>query len=69
MESSGPDDEIDNPVALAAGGCLRAMSTILESVNRLPHLFVQIEPTLLPIMKKMLTIQGQGTHLHLLLKL
>lgn len=30
-------------------------------MSRLPHLFVQIEPTLLPIMKRMLTSDGQGT--------
>ncbi|KAL5059961.1 hypothetical protein RYX36_031565, partial [Vicia faba] len=45
--------------ALTAVGCLRAISIILESVSRLPHLFVQVEPTLLPIMQKMLTTDGQ----------
>lgn len=59
MNSSENDDEVDDSSALAAVGCLRAISTILESVNRLPHLFVEIEPTLLPIMKKMLTTDGQ----------
>ncbi|WOL12812.1 importin beta-like SAD2 isoform X2 [Canna indica] len=59
LEASGSDDETDDSGALAAVGCLRAISTILESVNRLPHLFVQIEPTLLPIMRKMLTTDGQ----------
>ncbi|XVF84412.1 hypothetical protein PTKIN_Ptkin17bG0035100 [Pterospermum kingtungense] len=57
--TSEADDEADDPGALAAVGCLRAISTILESVSRLPHLFVQIEPTLLPIMKRMLTTDGQ----------
>lgn len=61
MDSSEGDDDSDNPGALAAAGCLRAISTILESVSRLPHLFVQIEPILLPIMKRMLTIDGQGS--------
>lgn len=50
----------DDPSALAAAGCLRAISTILESVSELPHLYVQIEPTLLPILQKMLTTDGQG---------
>lgn len=57
--SAEADDEADDPGALAAVGCLRAISTILESVSRLPHLFVQIEPTLLPIMRRMLTTEGQ----------
>ncbi|OMP03819.1 hypothetical protein COLO4_10182 [Corchorus olitorius] len=59
MNTEEADDEADDPGALAAVGCLRAISTILESVSRLPHLFVQIEPTLLPIMRRMLTTDGQ----------
>ncbi|XP_004492039.1 importin beta-like SAD2 [Cicer arietinum] len=59
MNSAEADDEADDPGALAAVGCLRAISTILESVSRLPHLFVQVEPTLLPIMRRMLTTDGQ----------
>lgn len=60
MNTAEADDEADDPGALAAVGCLRAISTILESVSRLPHLFVQVEPTLLPIMRRMLTTDGQG---------
>ncbi|KAG1331571.1 Importin beta-like SAD2 [Cocos nucifera] len=59
MDTSEADDEADDSGALAAVGCLRAVSTILESVSRLPHLFVQIEPILLPIMRRMLTTDGQ----------
>ncbi|KAE8658411.1 Importin beta-like SAD2-like protein [Hibiscus syriacus] len=59
MNTSEADDEADDPGAMAAVGCLRAISTILESVSRLPHLFVQIEPTLLPIMQRMLTTDGR----------
>ncbi|XP_043721910.1 importin beta-like SAD2 isoform X1 [Telopea speciosissima] len=59
INTAEADDEADDPGALAAVGCLRAISTILESVSRLPHLFVQIEPTLLPIMRRMLTSDGQ----------
>ncbi|KAL1832759.1 hypothetical protein ACET3Z_002410 [Daucus carota] len=59
MHTAEADDEADDPGALAAVGCLRAISTILESVSRLPQLFVQIEPTLLPIMRRMLTTDGQ----------
>lgn len=59
MNTAEAEDEADDPGALAAVGCLRAISTILESVSRLPHLFVHIEPTLLPIMRRMLTTDGQ----------
>jgi hypothetical protein len=62
MNTAEAEDEADDPGALAAVGCLRAISTILESVSRLPHLFVQIEPTLLPIMRRMLTSDGQGVY-------
>jgi hypothetical protein len=60
MASSEADDEVEDSGALAAVGCLRALSTILESVSSLPHLFIQIEPTLLPILRRMLTSDGQG---------
>ncbi|KVH96384.1 Armadillo-like helical [Cynara cardunculus var. scolymus] len=59
INTSEADEEADDPGALAAAGCLRAISTILESVSRLPHIFAHIEPTLLPIMRRMLTTDGQ----------
>nr|GEV10139.1 importin beta-like SAD2 [Tanacetum cinerariifolium] len=59
MNTAEADVEADDPGALAAVGCLRAISTILESVSRLPHLFAHVEPTLLPIMRRMLTTDGQ----------
>ncbi|CAL0316301.1 unnamed protein product [Lupinus luteus] len=59
MNTAEAEADVDDPGALAAVGCLRAISTILESVSSLPQLFVQIEPTLLPIMRRMLTTDGQ----------
>ncbi|CAN4120945.1 unnamed protein product [Withania somnifera] len=59
INSAETEEEADDPGALAAVGCLRAISTILESVSQLPHLFIHIEPTLLPIMRRMLTTDGQ----------
>ncbi|KAG0567157.1 hypothetical protein KC19_7G115500 [Ceratodon purpureus] len=59
LESSETEDDEDDSGALAAVGCLRAIGTILESVSRLPDLFPQMEPTLLPIMQRMLTTDGQ----------
>ena len=60
MNTAEAEDEADDPGALAAVSCLRAISTILESVSRLPQLFVQVEPTLVPTMCRMLTSDGQG---------
>ncbi|KAG6549125.1 hypothetical protein Mapa_009351 [Marchantia paleacea] len=59
LQSAETDEDDDDSGALAAVGCLRAIGTILESVNGLPHLFPQMEPTLLPIMQRMLTTDGQ----------
>ncbi|CAN8280002.1 unnamed protein product [Cochlearia groenlandica] len=59
IDTDNGDDETDDSGALAAVGCLRAISTILESISSLPHLYGQIEPHLLPIMRKMLTTDGQ----------
>ncbi|KAL9242505.1 hypothetical protein vseg_016497 [Gypsophila vaccaria] len=60
MSTAEVDDEADDPgIPLTAVGCLRAISTILKSVSNLPHLFGQIESTLLPIMHRMVTTYGQ----------
>ncbi|KAL0710541.1 hypothetical protein Bca4012_017519 [Brassica carinata] len=59
LNTSEASDDSDDMGALAAVGCLRAISTILESVSSLPQLFVEIEPTILPVLQKMLTIDGQ----------
>ncbi|KAJ1384023.1 Armadillo-type fold [Sesbania bispinosa] len=59
MNTTEADDETDDPSALVAVGCLHAISTILELVSILPQLFVQIELTLLPMMRKMLSNDGQ----------
>lgn len=64
LESSETDDDEDDSGALAAVGCLRAIGTILESVSRLPEIYPAIEPTLLPIMQRMLTTDGQGELLY-----
>ncbi|KAE9450594.1 hypothetical protein C3L33_17507, partial [Rhododendron williamsianum] len=66
MNTAEAEDDSEDPGALAAVGCLRAISTILESVSRLPNLFVHIEPTMLPIMRRMLTTDGQDSRSDLL---
>eukprot|EP00898_Chlorokybus_atmophyticus_P004844 jgi/Chlat1/5360/Chrsp35S05283 len=59
-EESGED--ADDTGALAAVGCLRAISTLLESVSSLPQLYPQLEDMLMPIMTKMLTTDGQDVY-------
>lgn len=62
MNTATSNSEADDPGALAVVGCLRAVSTILEAVSRLPRLFIQVEPILLPIIRRMLTRDGQGNY-------
>ncbi len=53
------DDEDEQGVgALAAFGCLRALSTTLEGVSSLPHLYPQLEEILFPVLQKMCTSDG-----------
>eukprot|EP00891_Asterochloris_glomerata_P009638 jgi/Astpho2/9638/fgenesh1_pm.00146_%23_24_t len=59
IQGSGAEDEDDDFGALAAFGCLRAISTVLESVSTLTHLFPQLEEILFPIMHKMCSQDGQ----------
>ena len=59
LQGSGAEDEDDDFGALAAFGCLRAISTVLESVSTLTHLFPQLEEILFPIMHKMCSQDGQ----------
>ena len=62
LSQTGGDEDDDEMGALAAVGCLRAISTILESVSSLPELYVQLEPVLFPIMQKMTTQEGQDVY-------
>mmetsp|Transcript_2416 Transcript_2416/g.16258 ORF Transcript_2416/g.16258 Transcript_2416/m.16258 type:complete len:1039 (-) Transcript_2416:1522-4638(-) len=53
------DEGEDEIGAMAAVGCLRAIATILESVNALPHLYPAMEEILFPIMSKLISTEGQ----------
>ncbi|XP_020111634.1 importin beta-like SAD2 isoform X2 [Ananas comosus] len=59
MNISEANVEAEDSIPVAAVGCLHAISIVLESVNKLSHLYVQIEPILLPIMQRMLTPEGE----------
>ena len=59
-EQGSDEAEDDEDIgALAAFGCLRALSTVLESVSRLPQMFPQLEEILFPIMQAMCSEDGQ----------
>ena len=56
QESESKED--DDCGILASIGCLRAMSTILESVSSLPHMYPELEAAVFPILQKMIGEQG-----------
>eukprot|EP01027_Heterolobosea_sp_BB2_P018517 GEZU01026071.1.p1 GENE.GEZU01026071.1~~GEZU01026071.1.p1 ORF type:complete len:466 (+),score=107.20 GEZU01026071.1:3-1400(+) len=61
-EMFGNTNDEDEESALAAMGCLRAMITLLQSVNALPDLYVPLEQILIPMLTKLLTPEGLGMH-------
>lgn len=52
------DDDDDGTGALAAFGCLRAITTVLESMSSMRHLYPQLEEILYPMLFKMLSTEG-----------
>jgi len=52
------EDELDSSV-LAAFGCLRAITTVLESMSSLTQLYPKLEEILFPLMYKMCSSDGQ----------
>ena len=60
--SADQADDEDFTGALASVGCLRAIATILESLSALPHMYEQLEPNLMPIMRKMLGPDGYDVY-------
>lgn len=59
LQASDEAEDDEDMGALAAFGCLQALSTVLDSVSRLPHLFPQLEDILFPVMQAMCTEDGQ----------
>lgn len=59
IQGSDEAEDDEDIGALAAFGCLRALSTVLESVSRLPQMFPQLEEILFPIMQAMCSEDGQ----------
>ena len=53
------DEAAEEEGALAAFGCLRALSTVLESVSSLPHIFPALEPIVFPVLQRMCGQEGQ----------
>lgn len=54
------DEEDDEGEGLMASyGCMRALSTVLDSVSSMPALFPQLEEILFPVMQRLSSTDGQ----------
>jgi len=62
IQSEDEHDTESEMGALASVGCLRAMSTIMDSVSSLPNLFPDIEKRIFPIFQYMLNERGQDIY-------
>lgn len=58
VQDQDDDDELDSSV-LAAFGCLRAITTVLESMSTMAGIYPQLEEILFPLMFKMCSSDGQ----------
>ncbi|GMH35700.1 hypothetical protein BSKO_03568 [Bryopsis sp. KO-2023] len=54
METTNEDEDEEDMGALAAVGCLRAINTLLDSVNSMPQIYPKLEEICFPILEKML---------------
>lgn len=53
------DDADEDQTAIAAYGCIKALSTLLDSISNLHHLFPPLEEILFPLMQKLISTEGQ----------
>jgi hypothetical protein len=61
-DEAGSDDDDDGTGALACLGCLRTIATILDAVTSQPALYPSLEAQLLPVMQRMLSMDGQDVY-------
>jgi hypothetical protein len=60
-DEAGSDDD-DGAGALACLGCLRTIATILDAVTGQPTLYPTLEAQLLPVLQRMLSMDGQDVY-------
>ena len=61
-QEEGQTERDEDEGSLAAFGCLGALSTVLESVSSLPHLFPTLEPVVFPILRQLCSQEGQDVY-------
>lgn len=59
QESAEDDDADDGEGMMAAYGCMRALSTVLDSVSGMSPLFPELEAILFPLMQRLASTEGQ----------
>ena len=58
QESAEDDDADDGEGLMAAYGCMRALSTVLDSVSGMAALFPELEAILFPLMQRLASNEG-----------
>ena len=58
LQSTASDEEAEDEGALGAFSCLRAISTVLESVSNLPDIFPSLEDCVWPLLQRHCSQEG-----------
>ena len=58
-QEAADEEEDEGEGLMAAYGCMRALSTVLDSVSTMPALFPQLEAILFPVMQRLCSTDGQ----------
>ena len=58
-QEAADEEEDEGEGLMAAYGCMRALSTVLDSVSTMPALFPQLEAILFPVMQRLCSTEGQ----------
>ncbi|BDA47636.1 Importin-7 [Coccomyxa sp. Obi] len=59
LQEAADEEEDEGEGLMAAYGCMRALSTVLDSVSSMPALFPQLEAILFPVMHRLCSTDGQ----------
>ena len=62
LAAEGEGDEEEGGTALSCLGCLRTMSTVLDAVSSQPALYPRLEAHLLPLLRRMISAEGQDVY-------
>ncbi|EIE23737.1 ARM repeat-containing protein [Coccomyxa subellipsoidea C-169] len=59
LQEAADEEDDEGEGLMASYGCMRALSTVLDSVSSMPALFPQLEDILFPVMQRLSSTEGQ----------